>query len=158
MLGLNAHINYDLAYGTYLNLKQHGDGMNHLSLPRRKFDHDQVNNILVRSIPQIADTLTRDYGGGITLLRRTLHGLDIVLSSTGLKYYRERVWWSAVSYLTTTDDEEVNLVHQKLNWESAQLAKLIADQSVWSLPVRTIGQVIRKDRFGIIVLEEPALR
>ncbi|MFL6145138.1 MAG: DUF5995 family protein [Labedaea sp.] len=158
MLGLNAHINYDLAYGTYLNLKQHGDGVNHLSLPRRKFDHDQVNNILVRSIPQIADTLTRDYGGGITLLRRTLHGLDIVLSSTGLKYYRERVWWSAISYLTTTDDEEVNLVHQKLNWESAQLAKLIADQSVWSLPVRTIGQVIRKDRFGSIVLEEPASR
>jgi hypothetical protein len=156
MLGLNAHINYDLAYGTYLNLKQHGDGVEHLSLPRRKFDHDQVNNILVRSIPQIADTLTRDYGGGIGLLRNTLHGLDIVLASTGLKHYRERVWWSAISYLTITDDEEVGLVHQKLNWESAQLAKLIADTSVWSLPVRSIGRAIRKNKFGSLTLESPA--
>ncbi|MFD0206118.1 MULTISPECIES: DUF5995 family protein [Saccharothrix] len=156
LLGLNAHINYDLAYGTFLNLRQHGDDAGHLLLPRRKFDHDQVNNILVRSIPQIAETLTRDYGGGITLLRKTLRGLDVVLSGTGLKYYRERVWWSAVSYLTTTDQEEVDLVHQKLNWESAQLAKLIADQSVWSLPVRTIGRAIRKDDFSRITLEVPA--
>ncbi|MFI9811836.1 DUF5995 family protein [Saccharothrix variisporea] len=156
LLGLNAHINYDLAYGTFLNLRQHGDDAGHLLLPRRKFDHDQVNNILVRSIPQIAETLTRDYGGGITLLRKTLRGLDIVLSSTGLKHYRERVWWSAVSYLTTTDEEEIGLVHQKLNWESAQLAKLIADQSAWSLPIRTIGRAIRKDDYSRITLESPA--
>jgi Family of unknown function (DUF5995) len=156
MLGLNAHINYDLAYGTYLNLKQHKDEVNHLSLPRRKFDHDQVNNILVNSIPQIAVALTRDYGGGILFLRNTLHGLDIILSSSGLKYYRERVWWSAVSYLATTDDEEVNLVHLKLNWESAQLAKRIADTSLWTLPARTVGRTIRKDHMGDIPLETPA--
>ena len=156
MLGLNAHINYDLAYGTYLNLKQHGDEVNHLSLPRRKFDHDQVNNILVNSIPQIAETITRDYGGGILFLRNTLHGLDIILSSTGLKHYRERVWWSAISYLSTTDDEEVNLVHHKLNWESAQLAKQIADTSLWSLPIRTVGRAIRKEHMGDISLETPA--
>jgi len=156
MLGLNAHINYDLAHGTYLNLKQHNDGADHLLLPHRKFDHDQVNNILVRSIAQIAGTLSRDYGGGIQMLRRTLHGLDIILTGTGLKYYRERVWWSAISYLTTTDDEEVNLVHYKLNWESLQTAKLIADTSIWSLPVRRVGRAIRKEHFGDIQLETPA--
>lgn len=156
MLGLNAHINYDLAYGTFLNLQQHGDHVEHLMLPRRKFDHDQVNNILVRSIPQIAETLTRDYGGGISLLRNTLQGLDVLLTSTGLKYYRERVWWAAVSYLTTMDEEEVGLVHQKLNWESAQLAELIADTSVWTLPVRTLGRAMRKDDYSGITLETPA--
>ncbi|WP_158843962.1 DUF5995 family protein [Saccharothrix deserti] len=156
LLGLNAHINYDLAYGTFLNLRQHGDDAAHLLLPRRKFDHDQVNNILVRSIPQIAETLTRDYGGGIGLLRKTLNGLDVVLTGTGLKHYRERVWWSAVSYLTTADEEELNLVHQKLNWESAQLAKLIADTSVWSLPVRRLGRAIRKEDYSGIILESAA--
>jgi len=158
MLGLNAHINYDLAYGTYLNLKQYGDEAHHLSLPHRKFDHDQVNNILVRSIDQIAGTLSRDYGGGIQFLRKTLHGLDLVLTGTGLKYYRERVWWSAVSYLTTADDEEVNLVHYKLDWESMQTAKLIADRSLWSLPVRQVGRIIRKEHFGDIRLETPAVQ
>ena len=51
LLGLNAHINYDLAYGIYLNLKEYDDGRDHLLLPRRKFDHDQVNNILVDAHP-----------------------------------------------------------------------------------------------------------
>jgi Family of unknown function (DUF5995) len=155
MLGLNAHINYDLAYGTYLNLKQHEDGVDQLSLPRWKFDHDQINNILVRSMARIAETLSHDYGGGIQLLRKTLHGLDIILTSTGLKYYRERVWWSAISFLVTTDDEEVKLVQYKLDWESMQTAKLIADQSLWSLPVRQVGRAIRKERFGDIQLENP---
>jgi len=49
-------------------LNQHGDEVQYLSLPRRKFDHD---------------------------LRKTMNGLDVVLSGTGLKYYRERVWPSA---------------------------------------------------------------
>jgi Family of unknown function (DUF5995) len=157
ILGLNAHINYDLAYGTYLNLKQHGDGVEHLSLPRRKFDHDQINNLLVRSMGQIAGTLSRDYGGGIAMLRRTFHGLDIIMTGTGLKYYRERVWWSAISFLTATDDEEERLVHNKLDWESMQSAKIIADKSLWSLPIRKVGRAIRKERFGEIELETPAV-
>jgi hypothetical protein len=156
MLGLNAHVNYDLAYGTYLTLKQHGDEAAHLLLPRRKFDHDQVNNILVRSMSQIARTISRDYGGGILLLQNLMRGLDIALTGTGLKYYRERVWWSAISFLTTADDEERRLVHNKLDWESVRVAKLIADRSIWSFPARRVGRSIRREHFGDIRLEAPA--
>ncbi len=153
LLGLNAHINYDLAYAIYLNMKEHGDSADHLLVPRRKFDHDQVNNILVRSIPEVAETLTRDYGGGILFLTRVMFSLDDVLSATGLKYYRERVWWTAISYLATADDDEVELVHDRLNWESTRVARAIADESLWSLPVRAVGCAIRKRRFGRIDLE-----
>ncbi len=156
MLGLNAHINYDLAYAAYLNMKEHGDERDHLLLPRRKFDHDQVNNVLVRTAPQVAAAITRDYGGGIAVLRTAMHRIDDMLTETGLKYYRERVWWTAISYLTTTDDEEVNLVHERLNWESGKVAKLIADESIWSLPIRTIGVALRRKHFGAITLENPA--
>lgn len=156
LLGLNAHINYDLAYATYLNMKEHGDERDHLLLPRRKFDHDQVNNILVRSTPEVAETLTRDYGGGILLLTRVLLNLDDILSSTGLKYFRERVWWTAIAYLAATDDEEVDLVHDRLNWESAAVAKGIADEGLWSLPLRAAGRAVRKRHFGKIDLDAPA--
>ncbi|MCA1851006.1 MAG: hypothetical protein LC647_01015, partial [Beggiatoa sp.] len=63
-----------------------------------------------------------------------------------------------VSYLTATDDEEVNLVHSKLDWESMQTAKLIADRSLWSLPIRKVGRAIRKEHFGDIQLETPGSR
>ncbi len=134
-------------------MKEYGDGADHLLLPRRKFDHDQVNNLLVRSIPQVAETVTRDYGGGILFLGRVMFSLDDILSSTGLKYYRERVWWTAISYLATTDDQEVDLVHEKLNWESGRVAKGLADESLWSLPVRAVGCAVRKRHFGEIDLE-----
>jgi hypothetical protein len=147
ILGLNAHINYDLAYGIYLNLKEHGDQRNHLLLPRRKFDHDQVNNILMRSMPQIVETLTRDYGGEILFLRRLTPKLDDFLTQTGLKYYRERVWWSAISYLTTTGEEEIKLVQDKLNHESTKVAKLVADKSWWGFPMRVVGCALRKTHF-----------
>lgn len=159
ILGLNAHINYDLAYGIYLNFKEHGDDKNHLLLPRRKFDHDQVNDILVASIPEITETLARDYGGAIRFLDAALDRLDDLLAGVGLKHYRERVWWNAVSYLTTTDEEELALVHDRLNRESTSVARLVADQSLWSLPVRAVGAALRKKSFDRIELgsgREPA--
>jgi hypothetical protein len=161
LLGLNAHINYDLAYGIYLNFKEHGDDRNHLLLPRRKFDHDQVNDILMASIPQITETLARDYGGAIHFVDVALDRLDDLLAGTGLRYYRERVWWNAISYLTTLDEAETGLVTEKLNRESAAIANFIGDRSLWSLPFRLVGRAIRKRRFGPIDLErvpQPARR
>lgn len=158
MLGLNAHINYDLAYAIHLNMKEHGDGSDHLLLPRRKFDHDQVNNILVRSIPEVAEVLTRDYGGGIVFLTQVMLNLDDLLSSVGLKYFRERVWWTAISYLATTDDDEVDLVHQRLNWESARVTKGIVDESLVTLPLRAIGWAARKRHFGNIDLDNQPVK
>ncbi len=153
ILGLNAHINYDLAYGIYLNLKEHNDQSNHLLLPRRKFDHDQVNNILVRCIPKISETLTRDYGGGIALVSRLMQNLDEMLTESGLKYYRERVWWNSISYLATVDEREVDLVHDRLNWESSKVANALSEDTTWNRAVRTVGTALRKKQFGKIELE-----
>jgi hypothetical protein len=143
-LGLNAHINYDLAYGIYLNLKEHNDQSNHLLLPRRKFEHDQINNILVRCIPKISETLARDYGGGIVLISRVMRNLDEMLTESGLKYYRERVWWNAISYLATVDEREIYLVHDRLNWESAKVANALGDDTIGGH--RAAQEAVRQDR------------
>lgn len=153
ILGLNAHINYDLAYGIALNLKEHGDEAEHLLLPRRKFDHDQVNNILVRCTPRIQQVLTRDYGGGMMMLSRFFGNWDERLTGLGLKYYRERVWWSAVSFLCVKDDGETGLVHDKLNWESFKVAKFMTRRVVWQQVVWFFGRLLRKRRFGRIEIE-----
>ena len=153
ILGLNAHINYDLAYGIALNLKEHGDHAEHLLLPRRKFDHDQVNNLLVRCTPRIQEVLTRDYGGGMMALSRFFGNWDERLTGLGLKYYRERVWWSAVSFLCAGDDPETGLVHDKLNWESFKVAKFMTRRVVWQQVVWSFGRLLRKRRFGSIRLE-----
>ena len=153
ILGINAHINYDLAYGNALNLKEHGDHSEHLLLSRRKFDHDQINNLLVRSAPRIQEVLTRDYGGGILLLSQFFGSWDEHLAELGLKYYRERVWGDAVSFLCARDDRETGLVHDKLNWESFKVAKFVTRRAFWQQVVWFFGRLLRKRRFGRIELE-----
>jgi hypothetical protein len=154
LLGINAHINYDLAYGIYLNLKEHEDGRDHLLLPRRKFDHDQVNNILVNTIPQVESVLTRDYGGELRLMGALVGDLDEVLGELGIKYYRERVWWSAISFLSAQSPEELQLVHDRLDWESAQLAESLAcEGTVIQRSLRSLLNLFSKSTFGPITLE-----
>ena len=156
LLGINAHINYDLAYGIYLNLKEYDDGRDHLQLPRRKFDHDQVNNILVNTIPQVETVLTRDYGGELHMMGELAGDLDEVLGSVGIKYYRERVWWAAISFLSARSPEELQLVHDRLDWESAQLAESLAcEGTALQRSLRSVLNLFSKNTFGAIMLERP---
>jgi hypothetical protein len=154
LLGLNAHINYDLAYGIFLNLREFNDGKDHLLLPRRKFDHDQVNNILVNCIPRVEEVLSRDYGGEAKALGEVVGAVDQVLAGAGLKYYRERVWWDAISFLAATGEPEQQLVREKLDWESAQLAASITcDGAFLRTSMSRLFQLFRKKEWGPITLE-----
>jgi len=70
-----------------------------------------------------------------------------------LKYYRERVWWNAISYLASVDEREINLVHDRLNWESAKVANVLSEDTIRNRTIRTIGTALRKKQFGKIELE-----
>jgi len=152
ILGLNAHINYDLAYGVALKLQETGDS-DPMLLTRRKFDHDQINNLLVRCTPRIQQVLTRDYGGGMLFLSRFFGSWDERLTELGLKYYRERVWWDALSFLGAGEGRETALVHDKLNWESFKVAKFMTKRAFWQQVVWFFGRLLRKRRFGRIEIE-----
>lgn len=82
-----------------------------------------------------------------------MRNLDEMLTESGLKYYRERVWWNAISYLGSVDEREINLVHDRLNWESAKVANALSDDTIWNRTIRTIGTSLRKKQFGKIKLE-----
>ena len=157
LLGLNAHINYDLAYSIYVTMKQHDDGRDHLLMHRRKFDHDQVNNLLINCIPRIEEVITRDYGGEVLALGTLVGNLEHVLAGAGLKYYRDRIWWSALSFLATKTEAEVQLVRDRLDWESAQLAEsLSCEGAPLQSALSEVFQLFRKKKVGRITLEREA--
>ena len=138
LLGMNAHINYDLARAIASNLDP-GDLKDYPTLQRRKFDHDQVNNLLVRTLGPVQDVLAKDYQPGIALLDSVLGRLDERLSEVGLTYYRERVWWDAVTFAAAAVDGRDNLVRDKLNWESYKVALFLRDRWELRLPERLAG-------------------
>ncbi|HSP79857.1 MAG TPA: DUF5995 family protein [Myxococcaceae bacterium] len=155
LLGINAHINYDLSCSLYENFRQYEDHRDHLLLSRRKFDHDQINNLLVRSNPKIQQCLTRDFGGGMRFFSSLAGTLDELLTITGLKHYRERVWWDSLSFLATEDEPERDLVRERLSWEAGKVADFITSRNALHLSVRGLDGLLRRRRFGALTLEGP---
>jgi hypothetical protein len=155
LLGINAHINYDLPRAIAANLDP-GDLKDPPTLHLRKFDHDQVNNLLVRTLRPIQDVLARDYAPGIALTDNLLGNLDERLSEIGLKYYRERVWWDALTYAAALQNGTEGIVRDKLNWESHKVAEVLRTKWELWLPERVLGlpwAVLGTRRWDRITLE-----
>lgn len=138
LLGMNAHINYDLARAIASNLDS-GDLKDFPTLQRRKFDHDQVNNLLVRTLGPVQHVLAKDYSPGIAVIDKLLGQLDERLSEVGLTYYRERVWWDAITFAAAAAEERSDLVRDKLNWESYKVALFLRDRWELRLPERVLA-------------------
>ena len=144
LLGINAHINYDLPVALYRNLMEYNDGPDIISLAKRKFDHDQVNNILIRSFDEISVVIPREYGGSMKAAKVADLYIYESLTRLGLRHYRERVWWDGISLLSTESETQRQLVMHKLNWESAKIAGTIAgENSAW---IWATNQVLRRFR------------
>lgn len=153
LLGINAHINYDLAQAIADNLDP-GELNDPSALLRRKFDHDQVNNLLNRSMDGIQAALARDYEPVLAIGDQVLGSLDERLSQVGLKRYRQHVWGSALTYAAAMADgaqdrsvdgsdapRHTELVRAKLDWESKEIAEEIMSWGVaWRLE-RSLGRV-----------------
>ena len=144
LLGINAHINYDLPVALHQNFLEHDDGPDFISLAKRKFDHDQVNNILIRSFDDISDTIPREYGGSMKAVDLLTGDIYEKLTHLGLRHYRERVWWDSISLLSARSEDQRQLVMHKLNWESAKIAgTIVGENSAW---VRATNRVLRRFR------------
>jgi hypothetical protein len=155
LLGINAHINYDLPRAIAANLDP-AELDDYPTLLLRKFDHDQVNNLLVRTLRPIQDILARDYAPGIALVDNLLGNLDERLSEVGLKYYRERVWWDALTYASAVKDGNDGIVRDKLNWESHKVAQFLEKKWELWVPERVFGlpwAVLGTRRWDRITLE-----
>jgi hypothetical protein len=139
LLGINAHINFDLAQGIHdvvredlrrlrYEVKDPGEGDRRATelLARWKFDHDQMNNVLVRSNPKIQEILGREFRGAMGLLSRMGGLFDELLTSTGLRYYRDRVWNNVLGLLAA-GPEELEKVKLRLGWESQQMAEFLLE-------------------------------
>jgi hypothetical protein len=157
LLGINAHINFDLPRAIGENLDP-ADLEDYRKLQLRKFDHDQVNNLLIAVLGQIQDTLAKDYEPGIAVGDALMGHLDERMSGRALKYYRERVWWNALSFAAAMVDEKEDLVREKLDWESLQLAREVTrSRWMWNLErgLNIVGSAFRKKKDWTSITLEP---
>jgi Family of unknown function (DUF5995) len=125
LLGINAHINYDLPQAIAANLREHDDLKDALTLQRRKFDHDQVNLILARTVDPVQRTIGEDYGHGIDAIDRLFGPVDDQVSDWELAHYREQVWWHALAFAGAEERGDSAVVRDALDRTSGELATLV---------------------------------
>jgi uncharacterized protein DUF5995 len=158
LLGINAHINFDLAQGIHDVVREDlrrlqqdvkdpatRDRRATEQLARWKFDHDQMNNVLVRTNPKLQEILGREFRGAMGLLSRMGGLFDELLTSAGLRYYRDRVWNNVLGLLAA-GPEELEKVKLRLGWESQQMAEFLIHGGLLNNAVYRMDRGMRRGR------------
>ncbi|WP_437977149.1 DUF5995 family protein [Sorangium sp. So ce295] len=132
LLGINAHINYDLALGLYRNIVQHGAAQDARLLDRYRHDHDLVNEILAAAMPEIFAILRVRYGCPLARIATFSRDVERAVSSVVmylLKCWRDRVWTDLLSMLATlghTGETGKRAVLARMNQRSGKIARTFA--------------------------------
>ncbi len=100
MLGISAHINYDLAIGVYRTLAEGDVAPDSRPLRRYKHDLDRVNDLLQASIPEVfAHLIGRHRCDASRLIFRRAYTLSRWAALQILASWRARVWDDALAML-----------------------------------------------------------
>jgi Family of unknown function (DUF5995) len=154
LLGINAHINFDLPRAVAANLDP-AELSNYEIMQRRKFDHDQVNNLLVRTVNPVQKVLAKNYEPGIGVVDLVTGGFDERACAWLLRTYREQVWWNALAFAAAPEGDERQTVRNKLEWESNRLAKKLVRSPIWraELAVNYVVRPLLVHRWAAVPLE-----
>jgi len=118
MLGINAHINHDLALA-----------LNEVSIDpdraTRYADHTKVNDVLKAATDPLQDRIGQIYAPIFNLLDQTCDRLDEDIACFSVAKAREDAWCAALTLANAHGDLERAAVRAGLNTRSAVLARLI---------------------------------
>ncbi|WP_437572458.1 DUF5995 family protein [Sorangium sp. So ce542] len=132
LLGINAHINYDLALGLYRNIVQHGAAQDARLLHRYRHDHDLVNEILAAAMPEIFAILSDRYACPLARIATLTKDVQRTASSVVLfmlKGWRDRVWSDLLSLLDTVETADAmakRAVVVRMNQHAGKVARTFA--------------------------------
>jgi hypothetical protein len=127
LLGLSAHINYDLAIGLQQTMVEEGRYQDPAVLARYKHDHDAVNRLLRDSIPEALDHLIERHGCSITHgLRRHTFRITEWATMRILTTWRERVWFDALALLRAPSSLGARAVKLRMERTSARYARVLS--------------------------------
>lgn len=129
LLGINAHINYDLAQGLRDNIVLHGTLRNAEKMRRYRRDHDIVNDVLLAAMPEIFRTLAERYDCPVS---RAIVGVPAIqtratqLMLLWLELWRGRVWSELLQLLNNPQPEKRQKILAGTNLRSGIYARALA--------------------------------
>ena len=103
LLGVNAHINFDLIFSLCDLLQAEWAAATPEQRAQRHADHELVNRIIGETTDAVQDQVVERYSPWTEIFDKLLGPLDEWLTSQLISHWREDVWESAVRYLEATE-------------------------------------------------------
>lgn len=135
LLGVNAHINYDLVLTLADMLEaewaEHTDEMRN----GRYADHCHINTIIGKTIDAVQDEVLEPAMPIMGLVDKLMGPMDERIIVHLIAQWREKVWKNAATLLTMTDPEAQQVFMTQVEQEALQIGKLICRKQVFPHPI-----------------------
>jgi len=125
LLGVNAHINYDLVLTLVELLDPTWAALPDEARCTCRADYDAVNEIIARTIDAVQDTVLEPAMPELDSVDNLLGPVDELLTSRLVTHWRDRVWEHAERVLATTDSAERLRVVRDVEANALRLADAI---------------------------------
>jgi hypothetical protein len=113
LLGVNAHINYDLVLALCDMLQLEWEGLSLGDRRLRYEDHCRINQIIAETIDEVQDQVLERYSPALDLIDKAFGRLDEWMISRLITHWREQVWSLATQLVDcTSPDERGSLIGQ----------------------------------------------
>jgi hypothetical protein len=123
MLGVNAHINYDLVFALHDLLAPEWAGLSADQRRQRFNDHTLVNKIIGETIDAVQDQVIDQHSPWYHLVDKLLGPTDEWLTSRLIAHWRNEVWTNAVQYVELRDRQARLAFQQKIEASAMRLGK-----------------------------------
>lgn len=126
ILGVNAHINYDLVLTLVDVLHDQWDDLSHEQREQRYQDHCHVNTIIAATINSVQDQVIERYEPLMDIVDKLFGPIDEWLISRLIARWREEVWQQAGQLMACTDDDTHATLCKQVEQQTMQRAYAIA--------------------------------
>lgn len=125
MLGVNAHINYDLVYAVVDLLAPEWKDLSPESKTARHQDYCLVNEIIRETIDVVQDDILEKDNQVMQLLDLALLNLDEWMIGQFVKNWRDQVWSQAIKLIVNEDQKSNRILNTKVETRALHLASWI---------------------------------
>jgi len=125
LIGVNAHINFDLVFAVAELLSPEWDTLTAEQRAQRRADYDLVNAIIGETIDRVQDQILEVRSPWLDIIDKLLGPVDEWLISEVISHWRDDVWQNAMRYVETPAPDERRALRERVEAEALQLGRAI---------------------------------
>ena len=125
LLGINAHINYDLVLALSDVLAPEWESASDAVKRRRYHDHSLVNRIIAETVDEVQDEVVERHSPAMDLVDKMAGPIDEWAASWFIGVWREEVWQNAIEMTSCCAQHDREDLRRRVELKAMERARLL---------------------------------